>query len=199
MLLLEKKMLLLEHGSAHWACIFSYPEVKQARPKACSSPRATRGVRNTRMQLPWSSQCSQEPVLTQESCNSALPINPTHADRKLDIPDDKVRTPFLSRWCAVGLKFRLVQVIHCAGPFQRSESTTVLDACISSGTPYIDVCDDVAHSELTKALHSKARAAGVPCITTAGAVLTVVFFSSCEQMLLRLHAAASIAVYLAAQ
>lgn len=61
------------------------------------------------------------------------------------------------------------QVIHCAGPFQRSESTAVLDACIETKTAYIDVCDDMEHSDLTKALHSKAQEAGVPCITTAGA------------------------------
>ena len=65
----------------------------------------------------------------------------------------------------------ILQVIHCAGPFQRSESTPVLDACIATKTPYIDVCDDMEHAELTKSLHSQAQEAGVPCITTAGVPL----------------------------
>jgi saccharopine dehydrogenase-like NADP-dependent oxidoreductase len=59
-------------------------------------------------------------------------------------------------------------VIHAAGPFQRRESTAVLRACIAAGTPYVDVCDDLEHSCLTKALHEDAVAAGVPCVTTAG-------------------------------
>ena len=44
----------------------------------------------------------------------------------------------------------------------------MLSSCIAAGTPYMDVCDDMAHSVLTRTLHERAKAAGVPCITTAG-------------------------------
>jgi saccharopine dehydrogenase-like NADP-dependent oxidoreductase len=59
-------------------------------------------------------------------------------------------------------------VVHAAGPFQRREELVVLRACIAARTPYVDVCDDQAHSKLTKSLHMDAVAAGVPCVTTAG-------------------------------
>lgn len=59
-------------------------------------------------------------------------------------------------------------VVHAAGPFQREEKCTVLEAAISSKTAYIDVCDDRSYSCLAKSLHEKAVAARVPAITTAG-------------------------------
>ena len=59
-------------------------------------------------------------------------------------------------------------VIHTAGPFQRKPSCAVLEACIAAGVPYLDVCDDTEYSQRAKALHTKAQAAGVPAITTAG-------------------------------
>lgn len=59
-------------------------------------------------------------------------------------------------------------VIHAAGPFQRRNDCAVLEAAIAAGVPYMDVCDDADYSQRAKALHSKAAAAGVPCITTAG-------------------------------
>lgn len=59
-------------------------------------------------------------------------------------------------------------VIHTAGPFQRRTKCNVLEACIASGVPYLDVCDDTAYSQLAKSLHGRAQAAGVPAITTAG-------------------------------
>jgi saccharopine dehydrogenase-like NADP-dependent oxidoreductase len=59
-------------------------------------------------------------------------------------------------------------VIHTAGPFQRRQDLSVLEACIAVGTPYLDVCDDQEHSVLTKSLHDAAVKAGVPCITTGG-------------------------------
>ncbi|KAG0530173.1 hypothetical protein BDA96_05G162500 [Sorghum bicolor] len=37
-------------------------------------------------------------------------------------------------------------VVHTAGPFQRAEECTVLQAAISTKTPYIDVCDDTDYS-----------------------------------------------------
>ncbi|KAK3278251.1 hypothetical protein CYMTET_13782 [Cymbomonas tetramitiformis] len=59
-------------------------------------------------------------------------------------------------------------VVHCAGPFQKTESCEVLEAAIESKVPYIDVCDDTDYSQRAKELHEKAQAAGVPAITTCG-------------------------------
>lgn len=59
-------------------------------------------------------------------------------------------------------------VIHTAGPFQRRKAPNVLEACINSGTPYLDVCDDVEYCKGAKRLHERARERGVPCITTGG-------------------------------
>ncbi|KAL6906055.1 hypothetical protein ACP4OV_003656 [Aristida adscensionis] len=59
-------------------------------------------------------------------------------------------------------------VVHAAGPFQREEKCAVLEAAISTKTPYIDVCDDMDYSWRAKSFHEQAKAAGVPAITTAG-------------------------------
>ncbi|TKV99181.1 hypothetical protein SEVIR_8G026501v4 [Setaria viridis] len=59
-------------------------------------------------------------------------------------------------------------VVHTAGPFQRAEECTVLQAAISTKTAYIDVCDDTDFSWRAKGFHEQAKAAGVPAITTAG-------------------------------
>ncbi|XP_062202958.1 uncharacterized protein LOC133905241 [Phragmites australis] len=59
-------------------------------------------------------------------------------------------------------------VVHTAGPFQRQEKCTVLEAAISTKTAYIDVCDDTDYSWRAKSFHEQAKAAGVPAITTAG-------------------------------
>lgn len=59
-------------------------------------------------------------------------------------------------------------LVHTAGPFQRRTECNVLEACIAAGVPYMDICDDADYSQRAKALHSKAKGAGVPCITTAG-------------------------------
>ncbi|CAO2140799.1 unnamed protein product [Urochloa humidicola] len=59
-------------------------------------------------------------------------------------------------------------VVHTAGPFQRVEECTVLQAAISTKTAYIDVCDDTDYSWRAKGFHEQAKAAGVPAITTAG-------------------------------
>eukprot|EP00899_Mesostigma_viride_P002430 jgi/Mesvir1/12188/Mv00425-RA.2 len=59
-------------------------------------------------------------------------------------------------------------VIHTAGPFQRKPTCAVLEACISEKVPYIDVCDDVEYSKRARSLSAKAKAAGVPAITTTG-------------------------------
>ncbi|KAJ4780233.1 hypothetical protein LUZ62_064490 [Rhynchospora pubera] len=59
-------------------------------------------------------------------------------------------------------------VVHTAGPFQRQEKCTVLEAAISTKTAYIDVCDDTEYSWRAKGFHNEAVAAGIPAITTAG-------------------------------
>jgi len=59
-------------------------------------------------------------------------------------------------------------VIHCAGPFQRRSNCNVLEAAISAGVPYLDVCDDTEYALRAKSFHQKAIDAGVPAITTAG-------------------------------
>ncbi|CAL4911695.1 unnamed protein product [Urochloa decumbens] len=59
-------------------------------------------------------------------------------------------------------------VVHAAGPFQREDKCTVLEAAISTKTPYVDVCDDVDYSWRAKGFHEQAKASGVPAIITAG-------------------------------
>uniref|UniRef100_K3YCC3 Saccharopine dehydrogenase NADP binding domain-containing protein n=1 Tax=Setaria italica TaxID=4555 RepID=K3YCC3_SETIT len=59
-------------------------------------------------------------------------------------------------------------VVHTAGPFQRAEECTVLQAAISTKTAYIDVCDDTDYSWRANSFHEQAKAAGIPAITTAG-------------------------------
>ena len=61
-------------------------------------------------------------------------------------------------------------VVHSAGPFQGGgDRGVVMDAAIAAGVPYLDVCDDANYAQAAKSKHAAARAAGVPCITTAGA------------------------------
>ncbi|CAL4995666.1 unnamed protein product [Urochloa decumbens] len=59
-------------------------------------------------------------------------------------------------------------VVHTAGPFQRAEECTVLQAAISTKTAYVDVCDDMDYSWRAKGFHEEAKTAGVPAITIAG-------------------------------
>ncbi|GMY16413.1 carboxynorspermidine synthase [Fagus crenata] len=59
-------------------------------------------------------------------------------------------------------------VVHTAGPFQKAEKCTVLEAAIHTKTAYIDVCDDTTYSWRAKSFKSKAVAANIPAITTAG-------------------------------
>jgi short subunit dehydrogenase-like uncharacterized protein len=60
-------------------------------------------------------------------------------------------------------------VVHSAGPFQSGgDRNAVMDAAIAAGVPYLDVCDDANYAQAAKSRHAAARAAGVPCITTAG-------------------------------
>ncbi|KAL3138840.1 hypothetical protein ABBQ32_005673 [Trebouxia sp. C0010 RCD-2024] len=60
-------------------------------------------------------------------------------------------------------------VLHTAGPFQRKKECLVLEAAIQAKIPYLDVCDDNDYAARAKAdYHEKARAAGVPAITSGG-------------------------------
>ncbi|CAI8617230.1 unnamed protein product [Vicia faba] len=59
-------------------------------------------------------------------------------------------------------------VVHAAGPFQQTEKCSVLEAAINTKTAYIDVCDDTTYSRRAKSFMSRALAANVPAITTAG-------------------------------
>ncbi|XP_058098667.1 uncharacterized protein LOC131243365 isoform X3 [Magnolia sinica] len=59
-------------------------------------------------------------------------------------------------------------VVHAAGPFQRADKCTVLEAAISTKTAYVDVCDDTIYACRAKSFHEKAVAADVPAITTGG-------------------------------
>uniref|UniRef100_A0A0E0BF38 Saccharopine dehydrogenase NADP binding domain-containing protein n=1 Tax=Oryza glumipatula TaxID=40148 RepID=A0A0E0BF38_9ORYZ len=59
-------------------------------------------------------------------------------------------------------------VVHAAGPFQRENECTVLQAAIATKTAYIDVCDDTDYSWIAKGFHEQAKDCGIPAITTAG-------------------------------
>ena len=58
-------------------------------------------------------------------------------------------------------------VIHCAGPF-RERDTAVLEACIQSGIPYLDVSDDRSFTQRALQLREQAIAAGVTAIINTG-------------------------------
>jgi saccharopine dehydrogenase-like NADP-dependent oxidoreductase len=62
-------------------------------------------------------------------------------------------------------------VVHTAGPFQGKIKTPngIIDACISNGIPYVDVCDDYCTASAAKSKFSdKAIANNVPCMTSTG-------------------------------
>lgn len=62
-------------------------------------------------------------------------------------------------------------VVHTAGPFQGKATATngVLEACVSSIVPYVDVCDDYCTAMAAKTKYaSKAQEEGVPCIISTG-------------------------------
>ncbi|KAK7341261.1 hypothetical protein VNO80_24187 [Phaseolus coccineus] len=59
-------------------------------------------------------------------------------------------------------------VVHAAGPFQRAERCSVLEAAINTRTAYVDVCDDTSYAWRAKSLMNRALDANVPAITTAG-------------------------------
>lgn len=62
-------------------------------------------------------------------------------------------------------------VVHTAGPFQGKVSTPngVIDGCISSKVPYIDVCDDYCTASAARSRYmEQARENEVPCIISTG-------------------------------
>ncbi|KAL9296219.1 hypothetical protein ACSQ67_022115 [Phaseolus vulgaris] len=59
-------------------------------------------------------------------------------------------------------------VVHAAGPFQRAERCSVLEAAINTKTAYVDVCDDTSYAWRAKSLMNRALDANIPAITTAG-------------------------------
>jgi saccharopine dehydrogenase-like NADP-dependent oxidoreductase len=62
-------------------------------------------------------------------------------------------------------------VVHTAGPFQGKSTTPngVIEACISSKVPYIDVCDDYCTATAAKTKFSvTAKESGVPCVISTG-------------------------------
>ena len=62
-------------------------------------------------------------------------------------------------------------VVHTAGPFQGKVATPngVIDAAVSSGVPYVDVCDDYCTACAAKTKYQKkAQDSQVPCIISTG-------------------------------
>jgi hypothetical protein len=62
-------------------------------------------------------------------------------------------------------------VVHTAGPFQGKAKVPngILEACVDSKVPYVDVCDDYCTAMAAKAKYAeKAKAGGVPCIVSTG-------------------------------
>lgn len=59
-------------------------------------------------------------------------------------------------------------VVHAAGPFQKKTKAEVLEACIEAGVRYQDVCDDVSHMKMAKALDGDAKAKGITAAVCTG-------------------------------
>lgn len=60
-------------------------------------------------------------------------------------------------------------VVHAAGPFQRRAAPgEVLKAAIGAGVAYVDICDDLGHATVCRALAEEAVAAGVPALVCTG-------------------------------
>ncbi len=58
-------------------------------------------------------------------------------------------------------------VLHCAGPFVRTSSAMV-EACLASGTHYLDITGEIAVFEAILPLGGKARAAGIVLLPGVG-------------------------------
>ncbi|XP_015952745.1 uncharacterized protein LOC107477273 [Arachis duranensis] len=59
-------------------------------------------------------------------------------------------------------------VVHAAGPFQKEEKCSVLEAAINTKTAYVDICDDTKYAWRAKSFMRRALGANVPAITTGG-------------------------------
>lgn len=62
-------------------------------------------------------------------------------------------------------------VIHTAGPFQGKVKTPngIIEACVKSATPYIDVCDDYCTARAAKSKYASiAVENNTPCIVSTG-------------------------------
>jgi saccharopine dehydrogenase-like NADP-dependent oxidoreductase len=62
-------------------------------------------------------------------------------------------------------------VVHTAGPFQGKIKTPngIIEACVESEVPYVDVCDDYCTAMAAKAKYAeKAKEGGVACIVSTG-------------------------------
>lgn len=58
-------------------------------------------------------------------------------------------------------------VVHCAGPFSRT-SAPMAEACLRTGTHYLDITGEIAVFEALAALDARARAAGVMLLPGVG-------------------------------
>jgi saccharopine dehydrogenase-like NADP-dependent oxidoreductase len=76
-------------------------------------------------------------------------------------------------------------VLNCIGPFYRF-GPPVLDAAIAAGVNYVDVCDDLAPTEVMLARDEAAKQAGISALIGMGNSpgLANVFVALCQQMLL---------------
>ncbi len=66
-----------------------------------------------------------------------------------------------------GLLRRSSRILHTAGPFTRT-AAPMLDACLATGTPYLDVSGELDSVAAILARDADARRAGVPVVTGAG-------------------------------
>lgn len=76
-------------------------------------------------------------------------------------------------------------VLNCVGPFYRF-GPPILEAAIASGTDYVDICDDLAPTEVMLAMDERAREAGISALIGMGNSpgLANLFAALCAQMLL---------------
>lgn len=58
-------------------------------------------------------------------------------------------------------------VLNCAGPFSRT-SKAMIDACISTGSHYLDITGEIEAIELAAARHDQARDAGIALLPAVG-------------------------------
>src|SRR5512147_2884694 len=65
------------------------------------------------------------------------------------------------------LLHRSSRVLHTAGPFART-AAPMLDACLATATPYLDISGELDAVAATLARDAEARRAGIPLVTGAG-------------------------------